>query len=97
MKGLIIMKTLVIYNKINGNLLVTQSINTEIDIENNTFTNLTIEIPEGKILKGIDISTTPNIAIFEDTPPSDIDGLKQQIADLQNYIIAKEANETTNL
>jgi hypothetical protein len=97
MKGLIIMKTLVIYNKINGNLLVTQSINTEIDIENNTFTNLTMEIPEGKILKSIDVSTTPNIGIFEDIPPSDIDSLKQQIADLQNYIIAKESNETTNL
>jgi hypothetical protein len=91
------MKTLVIYNKANGNLLVTQSINAEMDIENNTFTNLTIEIPEGKILKGVDISITPNVAIFEDIPLSDIDNLKQQIADLQNYIIAKESNETTNL
>lgn len=58
---------------------------------------LETEIPEGKILKGIDISVTPHQPIFEDIPLSDIDSLKQQIADLQNYIIAKESNETTNL
>ena len=58
---------------------------------------LEVQIPEGKTLKSIDTSVTPNIPVYEDIPVSELDNLKQQVTDLQNYIIAKESGETTGL
>lgn len=74
------MKTLIIYNKTNGNILFTQSINE--DIENDVFTNICTEVPEGQILKGIDMSVSPNIATFEDIPKTEIELLKEQVGSL---------------
>ncbi|MZK53425.1 hypothetical protein [Clostridium beijerinckii] len=39
---------------------------------------LEVEIPEGKILKAIDTTTTPHTPIFEDIPKSEIDILKEK-------------------
>jgi hypothetical protein len=39
---------------------------------------LEIEIPEGKILKCIDVSVTPNIPVFEDAPKSEVEILKEK-------------------
>ncbi|NRT34560.1 hypothetical protein BJV38_002853 [Clostridium beijerinckii] len=74
------MKTLIIYNKNNGKVLFTQSINE--DIENDTFTNICAEIPEGQVLKGINMSVTPNTPVFEDIPKTEIEILKEQVENL---------------
>jgi hypothetical protein len=58
---------------------------------------LEVQMPDGNILKSIDTNITPNVPVYEDIPVSEIDNLKQQVADLQNYIIEKEAAETTSL
>ncbi len=58
---------------------------------------LEVQITEGKILKSINTSVTPNVPVYEEIPVSEMDNLKQQVADLQNYIIEKEATETTSL
>jgi len=51
---------------------------------------LEIEIPEGKIIKNIDVSVTPNVPVYEDIPKSiieqanvDIIALKAQVADTE--------------
>ena len=88
------MKTLVIYdNKGYIYLKITGSYS----VPEGGLNYLEIEIPEGKILKSIDTSVTPNASVYEDIPVSEIDNMKQQISDLQNYIIGKEAAETTSL
>ncbi len=86
------MKSLAIYD--NTGTIYLQMNDTYIAPESIEF--LEVEIPDGKILKSIDTSVTPNVAVFEDTPLSDIDSLKQQLEDLQNYIIAKESSEATS-
>lgn len=44
---------------------------------------LEIEIPEGKIVKSVDISVMPNVAIFEDIPKSDIEIATTKITELE--------------
>lgn len=53
---------------------------------------LNVEIPEGKRLKivngiGVDTSVTPHQAILEDIPPTEIDQLKQTVADLTEIVL----------
>lgn len=53
---------------------------------------LEVEIPEGKQIKytggiGVDVSVTPHQVIFEDIPPSEIDQLKQTVADLTEIVL----------
>jgi len=45
-----------------------------------------IEIPEGKILKSIDTTTTQHIPLYEDLPISESDILKQQLTETQNIL-----------
>lgn len=45
------------------------------------------EIPQGKVLKGVDVTGEIHQVILEDTPITDVDLLKQQVADL-NIAIA---------
>lgn len=51
-------------------------------IPNGGIQYLEIEIPQGKILKGVDVTVTPHQPILEDIPPSEVDLLKQQVNDL---------------
>lgn len=49
---------------------------------------LELDIPEGKQLKvtngiGVDISVTPHQAILEDIPPTEVESLETQLAQLQ--------------
>lgn len=44
---------------------------------------LEVEIPEGKILKGVDVSITPNVAILEDIPQTDIELANEKIDELE--------------
>ncbi len=39
---------------------------------------LDIEIPEGKYVKSIDVSVTPNVVVFEDLPKTEIQKLKDE-------------------
>ena len=89
------MATLVIYD--NTGQIFSSPITGSYILPQGGLNCLEIEIPEGKILKSIDTSVTPNAPVYEDVPVSEIDSLKQQVEDLQNYIIAKEATETTSL
>jgi hypothetical protein len=40
------------------------------------------EAPEGKRITGVDVTVTPNVAIFEDIPKSETQLLKEQIDSL---------------
>lgn len=42
------------------------------------------EIPEGKQIVSVDVRTTPNVAIFEDIPPSDTEVLQQKVEVLRD-------------
>lgn len=43
---------------------------------------LEIEIPDGKILKSVDTTVTPNIPIYEDIPKTDMEKLQEKVEDL---------------
>jgi hypothetical protein len=72
------MKTLAIYNKNTGEILFTQSGGTE--LEDNILTNLSCEVPDGKIIKSVNIETKE--AIFEDIPKTELELLKEKVNDL---------------
>ena len=44
---------------------------------------LDVEIPEGKYVTSIDVSVTPNAAIFEDLPKSEIQALKEENTEIK--------------
>jgi hypothetical protein len=88
------MKTLVIYD--NTGYIYLQITGCYI-LPQGGLNYLEVQIPEGKTLKSIDTSVTLNVPVYEDVPVSEIDNLKQQVTDLQNYIIEKESAETTSL
>ena len=51
-----------------------------------------VDIPQGKQLKitngiGVDVSVTPHQVILEDVPPTEIDQLKQTVADLTEIVL----------
>lgn len=53
---------------------------------------LEVEIPEGKQVKttngiGVDTSVTPHEVILEDIPPTEMDELKQTVADLTEIVL----------
>lgn len=53
---------------------------------------LEVEIPVGKRIKytdgiGVDVSVTPHQVILEDAPLSEIDQLKQTVADLTEIVL----------
>lgn len=53
---------------------------------------LEVEIPVGKQIKytdgiGVDVSVTPHQVILEDVPPTEIDQLKQTVADLTEIVL----------
>lgn len=55
---------------------------------------LEVEIPQGKQIKivdgiGVDVSKTPHELILEDIPPTEVDTLKNQIADLTYQLMIK--------
>lgn len=55
---------------------------------------LEVEIPEGKQIKitdgiGVDVSVTPNQVILEDIPPTQVETLESQVADLTYQLMVK--------
>lgn len=57
---------------------------------------LEIEIPEGKELVGVDISTTPHKPVLEDIPKTDIEVAQERIQALEDYILEKETSNITD-
>lgn len=49
--------------------------------------HLEVEIPEGKKLIGVDVSVSPHKAILKDAPKSEIEQLKQTVADLTEIVL----------
>lgn len=74
------MKMLIIYDD-NGKIFtqITGVYATPIGLQ-----HLEIEVPQGKIVIGIDVSTTPHQVILEDIPPMEIDKLR---ADLDSAVL----------
>lgn len=75
------MKTLIIYD--NTGYIYLQMAGTY-RVPEGGLNYLEIDIPEGKMLSGIDLTQTPNVAIFEDIPLSDA-----QKANIQTTAILK--------
>ncbi|UYZ37286.1 hypothetical protein OD350_06370 [Clostridium beijerinckii] len=73
------MKTLIIYDN-TGYIYI--QITGSYRVPEGGLQFLEIEIPEGQILKGVDVSITPNVAILEDIPKTEIELLKDQVNDL---------------
>lgn len=48
---------------------------------------LEIEIPDGKVMKGVDITVTPNVPILEDIPLTESEILKQRITELETALV----------
>jgi hypothetical protein len=56
---------------------------------------LEIEIPDGKILKSIDINVTPNIPVYENMPVPEVQVIKQQLQETQE-LLAEYINNKYN-
>lgn len=72
------MKTLICYNKNTGEILYTQTGGAE--LEDNILTNISAEVPDGKIIKSVNPTTKE--LILEDIPKTDIELLQEQINSL---------------
>lgn len=70
------MKTLIIYDN-NGTIFL--QISGSYAIPQGGLQFIEIEIPEGQILKGVDITKTPHAPILEDIPKSELEILKEQV------------------
>jgi len=70
------MNTLIIYDN-KGNVYLTMS-GTYL-VPQGGVQYLEVEIPEGKILKNIDVTVNPNVPIYEDIPLTEIEVLKKRI------------------
>ncbi len=84
------MKTLVIYDE-QGYILSTEQ-GQPSPREPIGVPFLNVEIPADKRIKtadgiGVDVNKTPHEVILEDIPPSEIDQLKQTVADLTEIVL----------
>ncbi len=84
------MKTLIIYDE-QGYILSTRS-GQPAPREPIGVPFLWVDIPEGKQIKitdgiGVDVSKTPHEVILEDIPPTEIEELKQVVADLTEVVL----------
>lgn len=79
------MKTLIIYDD-NGSIF--SSITGNYELPQGGIQYLELTIPDGKQVTSIDVSATPHQAILEDIPPSEIDVLKQRIAETDALVLS---------
>lgn len=82
------MKTLIIYDDIG---FIIQVITGSYRVPSGV-PFLEVEVPKGKQIKytdgiGVDVAVTPHQVILEDVPPSEIDQLKQTVADLTEIVL----------
>lgn len=87
------MKTLIIYNKETGEILFTQQ-GGDNNIENGGITNITLEVPEDKIIKSVNVETKE--LVLEDIPKTDLEVATERIEALENYILEQESKNVTS-
>ncbi|SFC63785.1 hypothetical protein [Clostridium uliginosum] len=71
------MKTLIIYDN-TGNIFLQMGVSYR--VPEGGIQYLETEIPEGKLIKNIDISVTPHKPVLEDIPKSQIKLLQEELA-----------------
>ncbi|WP_017211854.1 hypothetical protein [Clostridium beijerinckii] len=74
------MKTLIIYD--STGTIFSSPITGSYQEPQGELKYLEIAIPDGKILKNIDTSVTPNVPVYEDIPKTNIEKLQEQVASL---------------
>lgn len=84
------MKTLFIYD--NEGVILTEQSGQPAPREPIGVPFLWVDIPKGKRVKitdgiGVDVSVTPHQLILEDIPPTEIEQLKQTVADLTEIVL----------
>lgn len=84
------MDTLIVYD--NEGFILSQASGTADFREPPGVPFLWVEFPRGKRLKitdgiGVDVSVTPHQVILEDVPPTEIEQLKQTVADLTEIVL----------
>jgi len=70
------MKTIIIYDN-SGKIYITQSGNYE--IPQGGIQYIETEVPNGKCVKSVEVSVTPNVPVLEDIPKSEIEILKDTV------------------
>lgn len=48
---------------------------------------LWVDVPEGKIVKAVDVTVTPNVVIFEDAPKSEVLSRLELLEDALNEML----------
>jgi len=77
------MNTLVIYDEA-GSIISLKSGNVQ---EPTGIPFIWVEVPEGKRVVNVDVSVETHQAVFEDIPPSKVEGVEDQVADLQYQLM----------
>lgn len=80
------MESLIIYDSV-GDILITKKGTTK-PLEPQGVPFMWAEIPDDKILKSVDVTQYPHKLTLEDIPPSEIDQLKQTVADLTEIVLS---------
>jgi len=75
------MKTLILYD--NTGYIYLQMTSSTYRAPQGGINYLEVEIPEGKLITGVDLTVTPNVAVFEDIPQTDIEIADAKIATLE--------------
>lgn len=78
------MKTMIIYDNTGYIYLQLTSDNYRVPQEGIQY--LEVEIPSNKRIIGVDVSVTPNIPIYENTPIPETQVLKQQLQETQDLL-----------
>lgn len=81
------MQTLIIYD--NTGYIISQMSGEPAPKEPVGIPFLWITVPTGKRVKSVDTTITPHKIVYEDVPSTEVDTLKQQIADLQYSLMMK--------
>lgn len=86
-------KNLIVFDNKSGIVLLSMS---------GTYQTLTgevksieVDIPDGKVLKGVDVIT--NKPILEDQPKTEVQILSEKMETMENYILEKEAGTVTGV
>lgn len=74
------MKILIIYDSTGKEYM--RIVDENIEEPTGRIQSLVVDVPEGQILKGVDVSVTPNKPILEDIPKTEIELLKDKVNDL---------------
>jgi len=78
------METLIIYDDI-GKIFTMMS--GDVATPSGGINFLKIVIPEGKMITGVDVSVTPNVAILEDIPISELTQIRGRVESVETEVV----------